>query len=250
MTWNELPSRDWDSESEAPKESERLSQIERRLRAARPNPPDLDAAAWERIIAASDAPAIPEPETVALAKPFRRRGLSRAMVTIAAIWLSGVVVGSSVVFLIMNREPEIARTDNPQPPVALAPPELAPQPLEPQNLASSPASPEIKSQRIDRSHTSRSDTLTVHSTAWLDAPAFGLDEPLRPFGNAWLESPMSAVSRSGSQTSAALDQNQEPLQQSDTQRQLASSFVPPPKATPQRILEELMADGMTFGQPL
>lgn len=254
MTWNKLPPNDWDSESDSPEESERLNQIERRLKAARPTPVHLDAAALERIIAASDAPAKWEPETATPgkpAKPVRRRWLGRAAGAIAAIWLCGVVVGSSIMFLIMNREPEIARADNPQPPVALAPQEHASQELEQQNIASSPASPELDLLPIDRNraNTSHRDTLTVYSTAWLDAPAFGWEEPLRPFGHRLRKTPISAVSLSGSRTSAApLDQA--PLQQSDAQRQLASSFVPPPKATPQRILEELMADGMTFGQPL
>lgn len=278
MNWKGVPPNDWHTEDASAEEREQLSEIERRLKAARLNPIQFSPAAWERIISASESPGMPEAETVLLARRARsshRGWANRAVGKIAAIWLSGVVVGSGAIFLMMSRGPDIAQTDNSQTSIALPPRNLAPR-----NPAPSLVSPETESQLTPRPSDIATDApnakvarsgpaepslatdadethaaMTVDSmheirwAAWLEAPALGPKIPLRPFGKELFESPPSRLITSRSRASETAAEK-EWLQQSDSQRELASSFVPPPGATPRRIWEELRMDTVALGRSL
>lgn len=278
MNWKSLPPNDWHSEDASAEERERLSEIERRLKAARLNPIQFSPAAWERIISASESPGMPEAETIPLTGRVtagHRGWANRSVATIAAIWFSGVVVGSGVMFLMMSRGPGIVQADNSQTSIAL--PQRNPVPRNPKP---SSASPDTEPQRTPRPGGIGTDAptakaarsgpaepslatdadethgaMTVESmhevrwAAWLEAPALGPKIPLRPFGKELLESPSSGVLPSRLRASETLPQ-EERLQQSDSQRELASSFVPPPGATPRRIWEELRMDRVALGRSL
>lgn len=278
MNWKSLPPDDWHSEDASAEERELLSEIERRLKAARLKPIQFSPTDWERIISASKSSGMPEAETIPLtgrATPSPQGWANRSAGKIAAIWLSGVVAGSGAMFLMMSRGPDLAQTDNAQTSSALPPrnpvegnpepssvspdsgPQLTPRPGDigtdaptAKATRSGPAEPSLATG-ADETHRA----MTVESmheirwAAWLEAPASGPKIPLRPFGKELLESPSSGVLPSRLRASETLPQ-EERLQQSDSQRELASSFVPPPGATPRRIWEELRMDSVALGRPL
>ncbi|WP_164101985.1 hypothetical protein [Candidatus Laterigemmans baculatus] len=223
---------------------ERLREIERQLQSVRPTPPSLDEAAWSRIIAASQTPLATPSETVMQPQPQRQRWLGLAAGTIAAIWLSGVVVGSSVMFFVMDREPEIAAKDDRQPRVTMAPEAVERKADAPELIVSETVVP--KSTEAEKGTLRQ--TPDPLNKGWSSGPVLGMQTPLRPFGHEWMEAPLSVVSLTDSTSPPSRSRVR--LEQSESQRQLASTFVPPPKATPQRILEDLISDGITIGQPL
>jgi hypothetical protein len=112
---------------------ERLQQIERRLKRARPRPPEFDATALEQLARTALAdPRGVEPAAVVAARPRgeRRRGRARSLATIAAVWACGALVGSLATMLLMSR---IRANDDPIRPVAqneerLPPPAAGPEP--------------------------------------------------------------------------------------------------------------------------
>lgn len=264
MNWKKLPPDDWHSETDSVDEMERLSEIERRLKAARPKPVQFDAVAWERILSSSETAETAEQVTIATPGrtiPLRRRWNDRVVGTIAAAWLSGVLVGSGVMFLMMNRGGNITQADNRETPVAVAQ----------QDIEDPSGSPDIRRQPKHDSSDFTSDTpaanapssdpsprtgdgydalpvmkldsmYSVRSVSWLDASVFERDKPLRALDRELFERRTPDDLSSEPRHPETLFQK-ERLQQSETQRELARSFVPPPGATPRRILEELRMDG-------
>jgi hypothetical protein len=114
---NESPA-DPADEPEAIHLTERLRQIERRLKQARPRPPDLDAMALEQL-AGSALPdhRCTEPAVRITARQRGRQGrrLSLSLVTVASAWACGALVGSLATTLLMGR---IGVNDDPIRPVA------------------------------------------------------------------------------------------------------------------------------------
>lgn len=262
MNWNELPPDDWRSETESPAEREQLGEMERRLKAARPKPVRFDAVAWERIVSASKTAVTPEQVTVAmpgLTIPLRRRWSNRMVGTIAAVWLSGVLVGSGVMFLMMNRD-GMTHAKNHEPPVA-----VAQQDFEDPSASSGIQSPSehlARDRVIDKTTGNASSTESsvassgggerlpvvnddsvreLRSVSWLGTSAFEREIPLRAIDRAWFRGPAAGMHSARSRSSGS--GSQERLKQSESQRELARSFVPPPAATPRRILEELRMEG-------
>ena len=92
-------------EPEPPQASEWLDEIERRLKAARPRPPQLDVAALERLAgeAVVDT-AVERPAAAAIRRrlPGRGRRPDRHMAAVAGSWACGAVVGALVTFILMG----------------------------------------------------------------------------------------------------------------------------------------------------
>lgn len=267
MNRKDVPADDWRRETGSADEHQPLSEIEQRLRAARPHPVQLDAAAWERIVSASQISVAAEEGAASLpvpVSPFHRRWHRRTVSAIAAAWLSGVVVGSGVMFLMMDRGGEITQGDDRETPVAVAQrnrestsvsPDIQPPPkpdsrsLTDDGATTNPASsdrPVLSPSTDDGLQTppgmEGDSAREIRSASWLDASTFQRDEPLRALDRERFEIWTPAVLSSRPPYPKTLSPEERP-QQSDSQRELVRSFVPSPGATPRRILEELRMDG-------
>lgn len=89
-------------EPESPEVLERLEKFERRLQAARPQMPQLDLAALQRIADDISAETIVElaPDRKL---PGRKRRISGRVLAIASSWVCGAVVGALVMLVFMSR---------------------------------------------------------------------------------------------------------------------------------------------------
>jgi hypothetical protein len=89
-------------EPESAETPERLAEVERNLKKARPRPVELDAFALERM-------AHPAPLVNGAEQPARRRRY-RPVVAVVGSWACGALVGAIVMFLVMSQNDSKART--------------------------------------------------------------------------------------------------------------------------------------------
>jgi len=106
MNGKNEPPADRRDEPDAIRQPERLNQIERRLKQARPRPPNLDAAALEQIarsaLAGSTGAQPASPMTVR-PRGHQWRRPSRSLAAVASAWTCGAIVGSLATMLLMSR---------------------------------------------------------------------------------------------------------------------------------------------------
>ncbi len=95
---------DRSDESKSVEQSERLNEIERRLKKVRPRPVSFDATQLERL--AREASAHPAVERRPAATPFHRsrwhRRPFRRMAVVAGSWACGALIGALAMFVLMN----------------------------------------------------------------------------------------------------------------------------------------------------
>ncbi|MHC4398141.1 MAG: hypothetical protein ACYTG0_00505 [Planctomycetota bacterium] len=112
-------------EPESQEALERLDEIERRLKAARPRPPRVDLAALEQLAQETMVdPSVERPAAAVVDRrpPTRGRRAYRRMAVIAGSWTCGAVVGALVTFVLTGRTApgtdstsETARLEKPTP---------------------------------------------------------------------------------------------------------------------------------------
>jgi hypothetical protein len=97
----------------------RETEIELRLRKARPRPPQLDIAAIERLAREPVIDDLVEKSAAAVSRPAsgqRDRWLGRRVAEVAASWAGGAIVGALVTVVLLNRaEPDSPSTDAVEP---------------------------------------------------------------------------------------------------------------------------------------
>jgi len=93
-------------EPKSPEALEQLDEIERRLKAARPQPPRLDLAALQRLANDATVDAVVERRTnrkPGRAVARRQRQMRGRMLGIVGSWACGAAVGAIVMFVLMSR---------------------------------------------------------------------------------------------------------------------------------------------------
>jgi hypothetical protein len=170
-------------EPDAPEARERLDEIERRLKAARPRPPRLDVAALQRLArqAAVDTP-VESPTAVAIRRrpPGGGRRPYRRIAIISGSWACGAIAGALVMFILTSRAAPSADATNDMARHEAAPPASA---TRDRNTA-----PDAD-EKVDR----RDGPPPVEKVETLDADAAALAMILDPFGSedsaCWPEGP-------------------------------------------------------------
>ncbi len=87
---------------ESPETSERLDELERRLKATRPQPPRLDVAALQRLAVDVSADRAVDRRPVPVVRG-RKRPIGGRLLVAASSWICGAGVGALVMFVLMSR---------------------------------------------------------------------------------------------------------------------------------------------------